>query len=57
MAEFAVKAANDQDGEVRKSALNLLKTIKSKGGKQRVESLLQHESMEIKPSIARQLAS
>jgi hypothetical protein len=36
IADFAMKAANDPEADVRKSAVNLAKTIKSKGGKQKM---------------------
>ena len=34
--DFALRAANDQDSDVRKSAISLGKTIKQKGGKERL---------------------
>jgi len=33
VVDFALKAANDQDIEVRKSAISLAKVVKAKGGK------------------------
>lgn len=54
VADFALKAANDQDNDVRKSAVNLAKTVKQKGGKQRLDSLLL-DSSGVKESIAKQL--
>ena len=56
VVEFSLKAANDQDAEVRKSAINLAKSIKERGGKQRLESLL-YDSNGIKPSISKQILS
>lgn len=55
VADFALRAAGDQDAEVRKSAIGLGKAIKQRGGKQRMESLLM-ESSGVKNSVAKQLA-
>lgn len=55
VAEFALRAANDQDSDVRKSAINLARAVKQRGGKQRLDSLLM-DSSGVKASIAKQLA-
>ena len=36
VADFALKAANDPESDVRKSAVHLAKTVKAKGGKQKL---------------------
>lgn len=33
IVDFAVRVASDQSSDVRKGAINLLKTVKNKGGK------------------------
>lgn len=40
VADFALRAAGDQDAEVRKSAISLGRVVKQRGGKQRLDSLL-----------------
>ena len=54
IVEFALRAANDPEAEVRKSAVDLAKVIKGKGGKQKLESLL--ADSRIKHSLAKQIA-
>jgi hypothetical protein len=55
VADFALRAAGDQDSDVRKSAINLGKTVKQKGGKQRLDNILM-DSSGVKASIAKQLS-
>lgn len=50
VAEFSIRAAGDPDADVRKSAAGLSKTVKEKGGKQRLDSLIMGSSTLVKPS-------
>lgn len=40
IADFALRAANDPESEVRKVAAELAKTIKGKGGRNKLEDLV-----------------
>lgn len=40
IADFVVRAANDPESEVRKLAVELAKSVKSKGGRNKLEDLL-----------------
>lgn len=50
-----MKAISDPEAEVRKSAVDLVKAIKAKGGKQKMDNLL--SDSRIKSSVARQLSN
>ena len=56
MVDFALKAANDQDADVRKSAIDLIKSVKMRGGKDRLDNML-IESKVFKKSLAKQLGN
>lgn len=54
VVDFALKASNDQDADVRKCAIDLLKSVKLKGGKDKLDNIL-IESKAIKKIFAKQL--
>jgi hypothetical protein len=54
VADFAIKAANDQDAEVRKSAIDLIKSVKMRGGNDKLDNML-IESKVVKKSLAKLL--
>lgn len=56
VVDFALRAANDQDADVRKSAITLAKAVKMRGGKERLDSML-NDSMGVKSSVVKQLAA
>ena len=54
IVDFAIKAAEEANGDVRNSATQLLKTIKSRGGSEKLKEILETRS-NLKNSIVKQL--